>query len=283
MLFSHDAHCPEISPKHCADPAFEMVEHQHHQGIYLVRLQPSFSIGLGEGWQALARTPFDIKLVTIEYTTPDGAPYEPPYGDIHHRKETLLGLGDARLEIQRFVRAGEGWVVGGGLGSTVPLGRTEENPYALAAQSRTHQHLQMGTGTIDPIASATAIYAGHTWGFVSSASGSVPLYENSKGFYPSAEAQFSAGPTHRFSPKLMATGELSFKHVWQAKWDGEVDPITGRTSVDANVSLIQRMNPTMAVMVQGRTTLAQWSKEALLVQRFVGTVGLSYTPSGKAH
>jgi hypothetical protein len=81
----------------------------------------------------------------------------------------------------------------------------------------------------------------------------------------------------------MAIGELSFKHVWQTKWDGEPDPITGRTSLEANVSLIQRLNPTVAVMAQGRTNLAQWSKEAVLLQRFVGTVGLSYTPSGKAH
>lgn len=260
-----------------------MVEHEHHQNITLVRFQPAFSIGLGQGWQAVARVPFDAKIGTIDYTTSDGAPYDPPYGNIHHRDETLLGLGDTRLEAQKFVRVGDGWVVGGGLGSTIPFGRTEENPYDLAKTGQTHQHIQMGNGTFDPVGSATAIFSGHSWGFVSSASGSIPLYENSKGFYPSAEAQLSAGPSHRFSAKLMAVGELSFKQTWPAKWGGEPDPMTGRTSLETNVSLIQRLNPTLAVMVQGRTTLAQWSDEALLIQRFVGTFGLSYTPSGKAH
>ncbi len=33
--------------------------------------------------------------------------------------------------------------------------------------------------------------------------------------------------------------------------------------------------------IEGRVTLKQWSDEAQIIQRFVGTMGLSYTPSGK--
>ena len=282
MAFSHDAHCPEISPIHCADPDFEIIHHEHHQGIGLSRLQATVSFGLGQGWQAMAQLPFDVKFLTIEYTTPDGKPYDPPYGNIHHREETLVGPGDGRAELQRFRRVGDSWVLGGGIGSTIPMGRTEENPYALTKQGLTHQHIQMGGGTFDPVASLTAIGTGHQWGFVSNASGRLSLYENGYGFQPSPTVQVSAGPSYRVSAKLMATADLTFKHAWQATWDGEPDRMTGRTAVDFGSSVIYRFNPRVAVMGQGRTTLAQWSKEALLIQKFVGSVGVSFTPSGKA-
>lgn len=282
MAFSHDAHCPEISPSLCADPAVELAEHEHHQTVGLNRAQAKVTMGLGSGWQGTLEIPLDIKALSIEYTTPDGAPYNPPYGDIHHRNETLVGLGDGRVELQRITRTAGGLVVGGGLGVMLPLGRIEENPYALAAEGRRHQHVQMGSGTVDPVASTTAILMGHRWGFVSNASGRLPLMNNKYGFTPSPLLQVSIGPTYRFSAKTMAVLTAGIKHSWQATWDGEPDEMTGRTAIDAGGAMVYRLNPTIALMAQGRTTLAQWSKEAIVIQRFVGTIGLSFTPDGKA-
>ena len=96
IAFSHDAHCPEISPLVCADPDIEMLPHEHHQGVTMLRYQTTVSFGLGNGWQVMGMIPVDAKLLSIEYTTMDGQPYDPPYGDIHHRNETLFGLGDGR-------------------------------------------------------------------------------------------------------------------------------------------------------------------------------------------
>ena len=121
IAFSHDAHCPEISPRVCADPDIEMLPHEHHQGVTMLRYQTTASFGLGGGWQIMGMIPVDAKLLSIEYTTMDGEPYDPPYGDIHHRNETLFGLGDGRLEAQYFFRVAEGWVLGGGLGADVPV------------------------------------------------------------------------------------------------------------------------------------------------------------------
>lgn len=282
MTFSHDAHCPEISPTLCADPDVEIVEHEHRQGIGLNRAQATVSIGFGQGWQTKLVLPFDVKPLTIEYATSDGAPYTPPYGNIHHRNETLIGLGDGRVELQRVVRTERGLVVGAGLGTMIPLGQIEENPYALSAEGRKHQHIQMGSGTADPVASLTAIHSSHRWGAIANASGRLPLYENRHGFKPSPILQANVGPSYRFTAKTMAIVDTSLKHSWQAEWDGEPDIMTGRTAVDLGLAVIHRFNPTLALMTQGRTTVAQWSKEALLLQRFIGTVGVSFTPAGKA-
>jgi hypothetical protein len=280
--FSHDAHCPEISPIDCADPNFEIVDHQHHQSVAMARAQVSLSYGFGGGWQAMARLPVDTKYLTIDYTTPDGEPYDPPYGNIHHRNETLLGPGDGQFEIQKYARLGENVTLGGGIGTTVPTGRTEENPYALTLKGETHQHMQMGSGTFDPVAQFSAIWMSHRWGFIANTNGRLPLYDNSKGYRPSPTLALAAGPTYRFTSKTMVTSSLGFRREWQATWDGEPDEMSGLTAIDGAAAIIYRFTPTFAVMVQGRKALAQWSDEVLIIQRFVGTVGVTLTPGGKA-
>ena len=280
MQFSHDAMCPEISPVDCADPNVNIIHHEHHQSVLLTRLQPSLSVGMGRGWQAMLRTPFDIKKMGIEYTDTAGNPYKPPYGNIHHRNEVLLGPGDSEFELQRYWATGQGWIVGGGIGSMIPIGRTEEDPYIRASQSLTHQHMQMGGGTFDPIMSATAVWGGHQWGMSMQGKGRIGLYENKKNYKSSSFAQIGAGPTYRFTSKLMFTSDVTAQHDWQAQWAGEPDPMSGRTILMVGTSLIHRFNPYVAMMGQTRITIFQVSTENQILQRFVGSLGISVTPRG---
>ena len=279
MQFSHDAMCPEISPVDCEQ--IDIIDHQHHQSMMLMRVQPSFSIGMGNGWQTMLRVPFDVKVMRIEYTDMSGNPYEPPYGNIHHRNETLTGLGDGELEFQRFWALKGDWVIGGGFGSMLPLGRTEKDPYIRASQSLEHQHMQMGGGTFDPIMSFAAVWSGHQWGMTVHSKGRLALYENPKEYRPSPSLQLGLGPTYRFTSKLMMTSDLSAQHDWQAEWAGEPDPMSGRTAFTMGASVIHRFNPTVAIMGQARVTLFQWSSEYQILQRFIGTVGVSVTPPSK--
>jgi len=229
----------------------------------------------------MVRLPVDIKFMTIDYTDHDGNPYTPPYGNIHHRNETLVGLGDGAIEIQRFWHITDDWIAGGGLGTMLPLGRTEADPYQLASKSVRHQHMQMGGGTFDPIASLSVIKIGERWGFTIMGSGRLPLYDNEKTYRSSASAQIGVGPTYRITSKLMATSDITGQQDGQATWAGSPDPMSGRTAITSGTSVIYRLSPSVAAMAQGRFTLAQWSKEDQIVQRFTGTVGISVTPSGK--
>ena len=281
MSFSHDASCPEISPKDCKEQTLKIPPHKHHQGLTMARLHASASFGLGQGWQIMGLLPIDFKLSSIDYTTSDGRAYTPPYGNIHHRNEALAGLGDGRVEVQHYTRIGESWVVGAGFGLTVPLGRTEEDPYVRAAKSETHQHMQMGTGTVDPVFSASGVWTGHKWGAILSTNGRLPMTDNAKGYRPSATIQTSAGPSYRFTSKLMMTSSLSFTREGQAEWSGRPDPTSGRTTILGGGALIFRFTPMLAAMVQAQTTVVQWSEETQVKQRFIGGMGLSWTPPRK--
>ena len=279
IQFSHDAACPKISPVHCAEG--EIIPHQHHQTVLLTRLQPTLSIGLGKGWQTMLRTPVDMKVMGIEYTDTDGNPFDPPYGNIHHRNETLTGLGDAELEVQYFAGIDDKWVVGGGMGSMLPFGRTEENPYILASQSLEHQHMQMGGGTFDPILSGTVVHSGHRWGLTAHGKGRLALSENSKRYRSSPYVQVGVGPTYRFTTKTMLTTEVRGQKDWQAEWDGEPDRMSGRTLFTVGSSIIHRFTPQLAVMGQLQVTALQWSVEDIILQRFIGSMGVSMTPAKK--
>ena len=188
--------------------------------MLMMRFQPSLSFGLGRGWQTMLRVPYDIKKLGIEYTDMQGNPYEPPYGNIHHRNETLGGFGDSELEVQYFWSPRNKWVMGGGLGSTLPFGRTEEDPYLRASRSLPHQHIQMGSGTFDPIVSLAAVWSGHRWGFSAQSTGRLGLYENAKNYRTSSTARVTLGPTYRFTSKFMLITQLGAQRDWQAEWSG---------------------------------------------------------------
>ena len=277
--FSHEASCPEISPLDCEQ--FDIIDHEHHQTMLLMRLQPSLSMGLGRGWQTMLRVPYDIKSMGIEYTDLQGNPYDPPYGNIHHRNETLTGLGDSELELQYFWSPKPKWVMGGGLGSSLPFGRTEEDPYIRASQSLEHQHIQMGSGTFVPLMSATVVWSGHRWGFSAQSTGKLALYENNKDYRPSSTAQITLGPTYRFTSKFMFLTHLGAQRDWQAAWSGEPDPLSGRSLVTTGASIIQRFTSKVAIMGQIRATVFQHSVADTILQPIVGSVGVSVTPPTK--
>jgi len=280
--FSHDAICPEVSPKHCNDPDIVLPDHEHHQSVTLTRLQAALSYGLGQGWQVSAQIPVDIKFLGVEYSLSDGTPYVPPYGNIHHRNEVLYGLGDGRLEVQHFVRIDANWVVGAGFGSTLPLGRTEVNPYALAAKSKKHQHMQMGAGTFKPAFSISAVWSRMAWGMTAFMNGELAMDANHKGYRPSSRINMAVGPTYRVTSKLMLASAFTISNESQAEWAAKPDPQSGQTRGMVGASVIYRFNPQLAVMAQGKTSLFQVTQKTVMRQPFVGSLGLTWTPQGKS-
>src|SRR5262249_52361251 len=110
-------------------------------------------------------------------------PYTPPNPDTHHRDETLTHLADPRVSLLAS-RAAGAWTVGGGVGTTIPLGRTEPNPFALGRLGLPHQHVQFGTGTWNPIANAVAARGLGAFGIHAAASATLVFSRNEHGYQP---------------------------------------------------------------------------------------------------
>ena len=125
----------------------------HVQQVTSIDSAATVATGLRRGL-GLELTAFWRHFTTrIRFEDADRRPLVLPQGDIHHRNETLAGIADPWLVLHAARGVGE-WTVAGRAGVSLPLGRTEPNPFALGRQGLPHQHVQFGTGTVDPILSA---------------------------------------------------------------------------------------------------------------------------------
>ncbi len=97
---------------------------------------------------------WSLRVVHVGFQLEDAAtrmPITPPFGpDLHHRTETLVGLTDPWLSLRAAKTLGP-WAFAFRLGATLPVGSTVPNPFALAREGKVHEHIQFGTGTVDPI------------------------------------------------------------------------------------------------------------------------------------
>jgi hypothetical protein len=193
-------------------------DHEHHVRLTLFHSDLNAAFGLRPGLAMSLRVPYDIKDQHVRYTTLTGEPFVPPYGDIHHRTETLRGISDGDLLV--LWAPSPGWHFG--FGTTLPLGHTVPDPIELGREGKKHEHLQFGTGVFAP--EVEIAWSGpHASALLQA---TVPLSTNSRGFRAPKNFRWSAGPSYAFGRVNLA---LSFAGQYQTigRWHGEVDEGTG--------------------------------------------------------
>ncbi len=143
----HEAGCAD--PLDCQEVPIQPRFH-HDLDIIPGELRAVVELGISPAWGIEAQLPFRVARTSVRYSDLDGAPYHPLDPEVHHRNETLAGVGDPWL-LGRWGRSFGGTAVTARAGTTVPLGNTEVDPFELGAQGKRHQHIQFGNGTFDPI------------------------------------------------------------------------------------------------------------------------------------
>ena len=196
--------------------------HRHKARLGLFRSDLLVNYGLAANLLLSARLPYEIKDQHISYRTLDGDPYVPPYGDIHHRTETLRGFGDGEIAVAFPI--GADWVAGAGV--TLPFGRTEPDPIDLGRRGLKHEHIQFGTGTFDPRLSLQWSRPLGRIRLAASVDARIPLYENDQGFRAPVSVRWAVGPT-----VALGTTGIGAQYAGQyqsiGKWNGEQDEGTG--------------------------------------------------------
>ncbi len=122
----------------------------HDQRLYPVELRLTAEYGISETFGLELQVPFRSVTTSVEFTRPNGSPYQPLDADVHHRDETLVGPADSWL-LLRIGTVFQGWWLAARPGVSLPLGRTEEDPFELGDSGLRHQHIQLGSGTLDPV------------------------------------------------------------------------------------------------------------------------------------
>jgi hypothetical protein len=233
----HEAGCRD--PTTCTEVPVQPL-YLHDQRLYPIELRLTAEYGLNETFGIEGQVPFRLVHTTIEYTTPDGAPHEPLDAGIHHRDETIAGPADPWL-LLRIGGMIENWWVAARPGVSLPLGKTEENPFALGDRGLEHQHVQLGSGTVDPVLVLEASTAFDAVTLELFAQGQASLYENRHGYRSPWRVYggFAVGTT--LVGDLSGSLGIEAFHDDAERWEGRIrqDGNLGRTEVLGAASLTQ--------------------------------------------
>lgn len=183
---SHDVDPADWEPG--TPPAGQPREHVLDYTLGDVTLDGSLDLTRRFGVQLTI--PFRTIRQRVQFLDPDGN--EIAFTSIHHRDETLTGIGDVSLSGRYSLLAEpRGWIVEARVGVSIPTGHTEPNPFELGRQGLPHEHMFFGTGTLDPLAGIDASCDLGGWRLVGWGSGRGALYQNTQGYR--AGAVFAVG------------------------------------------------------------------------------------------
>ena len=209
--------------------------HRHNVSLDYTRLEIGVKYAFADNWNIGLRMPFEHKKqdASIEQLTPlseSDLRAILANQNIHHRDESYMGLADLNLLLShtRFdvLRNADHLLVA--VGSSIPTGKTEEDPFRLGNAGRKHLHIQFGTGTFDPLVElhyGTPLF--HNFSLNASTRGKFPFYENSKTYRGPREWTFTAEVEYSVLDwlSLHATYLNFFQNY--AYWDGEQDINSG--------------------------------------------------------
>ncbi|HEY4179997.1 MAG TPA: cupredoxin domain-containing protein [Kofleriaceae bacterium] len=222
----------------------------HDQKIFNDETRLVADLGVTK-WLALGViVPFRVFKTSIRYLDDSGNQVQIENPFIHHHNETLTGIADPWLLARGAFGIG-GTTFGARLGTTIPLGRTVEDPFVLGDMGLPHEHTQFGTGTLEPVIGLDAsrsVGPVHLDAFALTVQS---LYTNSKGYKPGDRYAGGLGAASGLGAnhwRFRLTGEV--QHETAEMWHGIVrtdEGNTGRTDVIAGAEATWRVNDTWHV------------------------------------
>jgi hypothetical protein len=243
----HQAGCPD--PSSCAEQPVQP-PFLHDQTIYPGELRAVVEVGLTPAWGIEAQLPVRVVRTSIQYTDLGGAPHQPVDPDVHHRNETLAGMADPWLLLRWGMAFGKTAFTARG-GTSVPLGRTEADPFALGARGVRHQHIQFGNGTFDPV---VMLDLSRNFGVVdlsAYAQTQLTLYQNRKGFQAGSRFFVGALAGMLVWPRLTAAMGVDVMSERPERWGGQTqqDGNLGRHELLGGISFTRGFGPTIASLI----------------------------------
>jgi hypothetical protein len=233
---SHSVEAEQFEP----GLADEEQAHAHLLNLEVRDLTLQARIGVTERVGLEFEMPYRQVRVEADFEGSGGERRE-DFVSIHHRTETVSGLGDislyARFRLTRPLAGGR-WVVDVLSGVAVPTGDTEPDPFELGEEGHQHQHIFFGTGTYDPLLGVEVYHPSSSLPTAGWLRLRTPVSENSFGYR--AGARVSAGIA--VNPSLGVAswsflGQLELYHEEPSRWDDRNARNSGRTDLIGNLGV----------------------------------------------
>jgi hypothetical protein len=250
----HVESCPDINGPGCA--AMPVPDEWHDLTLFFGELRLHAEYGI-TAWLS-ADLLWSLRVVHVGFQLEDAVtrlPITPPYGpDLHHRTETLVGLTDPWLSARAAKVLGP-WAFVFRAGVTLPVGATVPNPFALGREGVAHEHIQSGTGTVDPLAGVELRRAVGRFSLAGWLLAKTSLYANGHGYQ--AGSQLLAGAN--------VAGDLWLPRFWfllgALVYDEEPERWDGVTETEGNLGRVDLLVDTaVSWRFAGRWTLTLAAK-----------------------
>ncbi len=224
--------------------------------------------------------PIRTTIINATFTHADGRTLD-DIDSIHHRDETLAGIGDVVIggrtglvlptDVPR-------WTLALRTGLSFPTGRIEPDPFVLGEAGNEHQHMFFGSGTFDPVVGFDTNVAFDRWGLVGWAVSKLPLYANKHGYQGSKVVLGGVGAVSSFGLErwsFLLQPEVYFETP--ARWGGDPARNSGRTSLIATGGVFLRPAEGWQVQVLAKIPYYSWAQGGQLRWPFVAMLGFNYT------
>lgn len=249
----------------------------HEQDLTISEMAFVTEAGLARGLGVEAVVPLRRVRTRIRFEDLEHQPIAVPNGSIHHRNETLSGPGDPWL-LLHGARGLGAWTVAARGGISIPLGRTEPNPFALGRRGLPHEHIQFGTGTWDPV---VGLAAGRRFGPVGlTVNGLAHLVfaTNKHGYQAGDRFYASAALDRRIAGAWRGTAGLDLAREQTETWDGriEMEGNLGRTDLLASIGVTRPLGRAGGFHVTAKIPLVTRATGAQVRYPVILAVGLSY-------
>ena len=230
--------------EHIADDEPENpVPYWHVQELTVSEFTGTAAVGLRSGVGLELRVPVRVVRDRVHYLDLSRQPYTPPNPGLHHRDETLAGISDPLLVVH-LGHQGKRWSVGGRAGISIPIGRTEPNPFELGRMGLWHQHIQFGTGTWDPVLEGAVGRAIGSFGLELGGAARLAFYGNGHGYQAGDRYALRVRASHPLGRAWSIDfGLLGAKETAET-WDGHVETEgnLGRTDLLASLGFARAIS-----------------------------------------
>jgi hypothetical protein len=223
-----------------------------------------------------------IRATIIDATFEDAMGVEQPgFSSIHHRDETIAGIGDLTLGGRIGLVLPDNvprWTLALRVGASLPTGNLESDPFELGRNGQAHQHMFFGDGTVNPVFGFDTNVAFDKWSLVGWSLARTPFYENRYGYRGSTIVIGGIGAQSGFGLErwtFLLQPELYFETP--ALWNGTPARNSGRTSLLATAGVFARPAEGWQIHLLLKVPYMTWAKGGQLSWPLVAMLGFTYT------
>lgn len=227
----------ELRESHCLGSGSDCGDYYepgqiHDQTLNVTELRALISYGFTRALGVELQVPVRMTNTGIVFRDLGGRPITPEYANIHHRNETLFGLGDIWLRGRGSIEV-LGVRASALVGASLPVGKTEEDPFELGRLGLEHQHLQFGTGTVDPVLGVDLSWQSPWVQVQGYAQAHLILYRNHHGYQAGNRYGGGLVASAAVTPWLRLGVSADLIRDEPERWQGEVqqDGNLGRTDL----------------------------------------------------